>query len=273
MNIDLSIIDHEDLEFLVADLLKAEGFTIESGPSRGPDRGKDLLAVRYKTCDIGFYVNERILVECKHFYKSGKSVKESDIGYFENKLKTHNANRYLLVTSSVVSETVKNHIEATSQDFSSGLNATYWAKNDLIERISNNKAVYKKYFTSWDKEAEEAVSYVNNHLYSAHMGAMLWTEDVSIVFGNDGYKSPKVKERINLLRKELHTKNIKELSFSISDKESSWVMVVNSKEAEKLHDIIWGLAKKHHDPIIVECQRNKAFSLLVSYFSEPHKQL
>jgi len=78
MQIDFSQIDYEDLEFLTSDLLRYQGFTIESPPARGPDQGKDLIAVRSVTDDIGFTDTERCLVECKHFFVSGKSVRESE---------------------------------------------------------------------------------------------------------------------------------------------------------------------------------------------------
>nr|WP_025007877.1 restriction endonuclease [Shewanella putrefaciens] len=133
MNIDFSKISGEDFEFLVAELLLEEGLTIESRPAIGPDAGKDLLVIRNSTCSLGYPSVERILVECKH---TKANVSESDLGYYERKMEKHKANRYLLVTTSSVTESVRNHFEATNNS-ETDKKAIYWTKNDL-------KSIYLK---------------------------------------------------------------------------------------------------------------------------------
>ena len=277
VNIDFSQIDNEDLEFLTADLLRSKGFTIESATSRGPDQGKDLLAIRNRTDDIGYVETEKLMVECKHFYKSGKSVREIDIGNFETKMKQHNANRYLLVTTSNISETVKNQLLAVTKDQSSPRKATYWAKHDLNEMLEYNQGIYEKHFHSWSAEAKEAVEYVNNHLFPAHRGALLWCPGVTVVFGNDGYESDKCKAQITHIRKCISGFPYEELAFATDTGKYSWVLLIASPEAYELHKLVWQSFLKFSgvkpDQIAYEHEYNEASNRLYSYFDIPHKPL
>lgn len=79
---DFKIIETgEDFELLCEDVLKAMGLDIQSRPSRGPDGGADIIVSMIETNDIGFRQESRILIECKHFAHSGRSVKR--IRYWE----------------------------------------------------------------------------------------------------------------------------------------------------------------------------------------------
>ncbi|WP_339746978.1 restriction endonuclease [uncultured Rubinisphaera sp.] len=275
MNVDFSQIDHEDLEFLTADLLRSKGFTIESAPSRGPDQGKDLLAIRNRTDDIGYIESEKLMVECKHFYKSGKSVREKDIGNFETKMKQHNANRYLLVTTSNISETVKNQLLAVTKDQSSSRKATYWTKHDLNEMLEHNQVIYEKYFHSWSIEVNEAVDYVHNHLFPAHRGAMLWCPGVSVVFGNDGYGSEKCKRLVEKIRKSISEGSYKELAFTTDKENYSWALLVDSPESYDLHKLVWQcfleFSMNNDSQIAYDHESDEAYDRLYSYFNNPHK--
>ena len=144
--IDFNKISPEDFELLSEDLLRSLGFTIESRPARGPDKGKDILATRYVTDIIGNVEEERYLVECKHLSKSNKSVLESDIGNFQAKLSLHKANRYLLITTTIPSETVKDHLGAISRDPTNPYKAGFWARHDLARLLQENSLVRNRYF-------------------------------------------------------------------------------------------------------------------------------
>ncbi|MBI5016840.1 MAG: restriction endonuclease [Deltaproteobacteria bacterium] len=68
--------DSDDWELFARDFLSELGFTIESPPDRGPDQGKDLLALESVVGKLHSYTF-RWLVSCKHFAQSGKAVNES----------------------------------------------------------------------------------------------------------------------------------------------------------------------------------------------------
>ena len=97
----------EDFELLCEDLLQAMGFTVEAKVARGPDLGKDIVAVRTTTDPAGFSETHRYLVECKHYAGSGKSVREPDLGSPIARMGAHNCDRYILATTTVPSEKVR----------------------------------------------------------------------------------------------------------------------------------------------------------------------
>ena len=68
--------DSDDWELFARDVLSEMGFTIESPPDRGPDQGKDMLALETITGKLHHYTF-RWLVSCKHFATSGNAVNES----------------------------------------------------------------------------------------------------------------------------------------------------------------------------------------------------
>ncbi|ADT89694.1 TPA: restriction endonuclease [Vibrio parahaemolyticus] len=267
MNIDLSQINHEDLEFLVADLLLEEGLTLESRPAVGPDAGKDLLAIRHATCSLGYPSLERILVECKH---TKANVSESDLGYYEKKMEKHGANRYLLVTTSSVTESVRNNFESTNNS-REDKKAIYWTKNDLKAIISKHECIYERYFVSWDTEINKALRFTKQHFMEVHKGALLWSSNTTFIFGNDGYSSDFVRNYIEEMKAGLDRQQVKVLSFKVFDGGYSWGMLVDSIEARALFDMVWESTIANKDKDIATYQKQKAYSRLVSFFSEPHQ--
>ena len=105
------IADGEKFELLCEDLLRALGFAIEAEVARGPDLGKDIIATKTTTDELGFSREHHFLVECKHYAKSGNSVREPDIGNPIARMGTHNCDRYILATSTVASEKVRKQLE------------------------------------------------------------------------------------------------------------------------------------------------------------------
>ena len=79
--IDFTLIKSgEEFEMFCEDLLKAKGYDIASRPARGPDGGKDMIISFEYTDPLGFNERLRILIECKHFAKSNRSVREEHVG-------------------------------------------------------------------------------------------------------------------------------------------------------------------------------------------------
>lgn len=278
MKIDFSQVSYEEFEFLVEDLLEVKGFTIVSRPARGSDRGKDIIAVRDTKDDMGVIGRERYLVECKHFKKA--SVKEADIGNWQSKMQVHQANRYLLVTSSLVSETVKDQLAALTADNGDNRSAIFWARSDLQELLLRHSDVKNKYFFSWEEEAEIAANYLGNHHFSAHRGAILWTSNVTAVFGNDGYSSnisgdseatQRTRKEVEGLKQKLLQLGTEELAFELSPDGYSWVVLVKSDNAKELNDLVWDCYPSGSSSN--NSQYEEAAKRLRSYWDTPFKEL
>ncbi len=94
--IDFTEITHTDdtWELFARDFLIELGFFIESTPDRGPDGGKDLLVSGQLKGALGKY-RFKWLVSCKHFAKSGKSVKEADEPNPIERIKSFGANGFI----------------------------------------------------------------------------------------------------------------------------------------------------------------------------------
>jgi formylglycine-generating enzyme required for sulfatase activity len=148
MPVDFTQIESgEDFELLCEDLLQAMGFTIEAKVARGPDLGKDIIATRTLPDLAGFSEPHRYLVECKHYAKSGKSVREADIGSPIGRMGNHNCDRYILVTSTVPSEKVRAQLDGIP-NLAPHCRATTWSKGDLTGFLDAHPDVRERYFPS-----------------------------------------------------------------------------------------------------------------------------
>jgi len=148
MRIDFTQIETgEDFELLCEDLLQAMGFTIEAKPARGPDLGKDIIAIKTIIDDVGIPDTHRYLVECKHYAKSGRSVLERDVGNPVARMATNNCDRYLLATSTVSSEKLRTQL-AGMPNIASKYKAAIWSKSDLTRRLDAHPDVCARHFPS-----------------------------------------------------------------------------------------------------------------------------
>ncbi|MFX1320387.1 MAG: restriction endonuclease [Promethearchaeota archaeon] len=134
MPIDFSSLSGEDFEFFCRDLLESIGIEIVEGPSRGPDRKKDLI-IRYSVKDvIGRHQNYKFLVQCKNKAVSNKSVYESELGDIRSACKIHNTDGYFLITTTIPSTSVQDNFKAINQE---GQYIThYWDRFTLEKYIS-----------------------------------------------------------------------------------------------------------------------------------------
>ncbi len=145
-DIDLSIIDPETFEFLCRDILIEFGLEIERHPSRGADRGVDVVATYAETDKLGYQNILRVAVECKHFAKSGRSVREADVGNVVERVLSHNCNRYLLMTSTLASTSLAHQLEGITNNPSIPIRAMSWSRVELLERIAKSPNLKLKYF-------------------------------------------------------------------------------------------------------------------------------
>lgn len=281
MKIDLTEITSEDFEFLIEDILIKKGFSIISRPSRGPDLGKDIIVERYVQDDMKNTFFERYLVECKHFAVSKKSVRENDLKNIVERIKLHKANRYLIATSTVISEVVNNQLKAISSDESTTYKCAFWTKNDILETLKNHPEIAKKYFEilDWKKVTQELADQLQKHHFEAHRGAILYIKNITAVFGNDGYKSSKAKERkkinepvlleIENLRKLMKKRNEKEIAFGLSRDQFSWVMLVESNKTSEYNKVIWECIDI--DASLKKTQFDVAYRQIWSFQKSPFK--
>ena len=147
--IDFTVLDGEQFEELCEDLFKAMGYD-DPPPERsgrGPDGGRDLMVTEHRISGIlGAPRRFRWLVECKNFAKSNKSVQPRDIGAITDKLALHNADGYLLVTTTIPSTSVEQTIRGIDDNERVPSEATYWARPRLTEELLKHRHVYEKYF-------------------------------------------------------------------------------------------------------------------------------
>jgi formylglycine-generating enzyme required for sulfatase activity len=147
MHIDLTQVDPEEFELLCEDLLHAMGFFIGAKVSRGPDLGRDIIAVQTTTDLVGFSETHRYLIECKHYAKSGRSVREKDIGSPIARMGTHDCDRYILITSTVPSEQARKQLAKVTSTVPY-YQATTWSKGDLARLLDEYPNVRERYFPS-----------------------------------------------------------------------------------------------------------------------------
>lgn len=74
---DLATGDQDAFEMFARDFLEFQGYEIRSGPDRGPDSGRDLVAVETRS-GAGGQTQVQWLVSCKHKAHSGRSVTLGD---------------------------------------------------------------------------------------------------------------------------------------------------------------------------------------------------
>ncbi len=151
--LDFTLIENgEEFEQLCEDILRNKGIEIITKPSRGPDFGVDIIATITVTDNIGISEKHRILIECKHFAKSNRSVRENDIGNIIERTIANNCHKYLLITSTTVSSVVSYQLQGITNNPSIPFSATFWAKNDLDKIINEYPDIRDRYFIKKQKE-------------------------------------------------------------------------------------------------------------------------
>lgn len=147
MYIDFTRIESgEDFELLCEDLLQSIGFQIASKVARGPDLGKDIIAVSNSTDIAGINEIHRYLVECKHFALSGRCVKEADVGSPISRMGSHKCDRYILITSTIPCEKLRDQLESIDNS-APHYKAITWSRGDLRRLLDEHPKVRDRYFT------------------------------------------------------------------------------------------------------------------------------
>lgn len=146
----------EDLEALIREL----GRRLDLKPEwtgRGADRGRDLYFTERRKGALGAY-EVRWIVSCKDFAQSGRSVSENDVGSVSDKIRQHNAQGFLLATTTTASTGLKAMLDGINNP---GLMETQvWDRHelenlllqdihiDLVKRFLPSSYTVLKRFTS-----------------------------------------------------------------------------------------------------------------------------
>lgn len=136
----------EGLEALTRELGKRLGLN-PAWSGRGPDDGKDLLFTEIINGQLA-NVKIRWLVSCKDFSESGRAVNETDAGSILDKVKQHNANGFLLVTTTTVTSGLKKVLDGLNKGEIDRIRTHVWDGYSLQLRLldSSNIDLLKIFF-------------------------------------------------------------------------------------------------------------------------------
>lgn len=92
----------------------------------------------------------------------------------------------------------------------------------------------------------------NDHrLLSVHRGAKPWSDEASIIFGNDGSTKEGLGERtlrqIGNVRGMLQERGIEQIGFAISASGSTWVILAATCDVDWLREMVWKAFFEAHD--------------------------
>lgn len=136
----------EDFENFAAQLLNQLEFEILSAPGRGIDAGVDLIVRTPKDPALG--ISTVFLVQCKHLATSGRAVGLSDLNGISvsDLLVKHAAQGYLLITSTVASQSLQDHFNEIRSR--TGKQLLIWNKTNIEEQIvqAKNPNLVQRYF-------------------------------------------------------------------------------------------------------------------------------
>ncbi|RKH53173.1 restriction endonuclease [Corallococcus llansteffanensis] len=123
----------EELEALTEHILRGLRYDpFRSG--RGADGGKDLHCIQRVKSDLAEY-SRTWLVQCKHFAHSGRGVNEDDIGSIVDKCRKHQADGFLVVTTTVLTNELVKTLEAIAAEKRDGIVTGYWDEHRLRELL------------------------------------------------------------------------------------------------------------------------------------------
>jgi tetratricopeptide (TPR) repeat protein len=129
----------QQFEILVRQLVEAEGYRLLSDLGGKPDIGFDILAERVTGVPVASG-SEKVVIECKHYIRSGKVVGSLDIDAWQARMIEHGATGYLLVTSSRVTESLARRLREFTQN-SSPRWAAWWDIDELTKHLEEQSAI------------------------------------------------------------------------------------------------------------------------------------
>lgn len=107
--------DQDTFEMFAREFLELTGYRIVSGPDRGADQGRDLIAEEIRT-GVGGETKIRWLVSCKHFAYSGRAVGANDELNISDRVKAHGCQGFIGFYSSLASAGLTQRLEALQRE-------------------------------------------------------------------------------------------------------------------------------------------------------------
>jgi hypothetical protein len=107
--------DQDTFEMFARDFLELTGYRILSGPDRGADQGRDLIAEETRI-GVGGKTTVRWLVSCKHTAHSGRAVGVNDELNILDRVRAHSCQGFIGFYSTVASAGLTQRLEALQRE-------------------------------------------------------------------------------------------------------------------------------------------------------------
>jgi hypothetical protein len=125
------------LQNLVAAIGRGLGYRIIEPGGTGADQGRDLYFATSPEIIRGLQTHSKVLVSCKDTAKSGKRLKPHDLDAFDLRVKQHQCDGYLLVTTVMPTDDVVKLVHDVANR--SNFPATIWQPDDLRDILLNGQ--------------------------------------------------------------------------------------------------------------------------------------
>src|SRR5437867_920193 len=107
--------DLDTFEMFAREFLELTGYRIVSGPDRGADQGRDLIAEETRT-GVGGKTTVRWLVSCKHMAHSGRAVGVDDELNISDRVRAHRCQGFIGFYSTLASAGLTQRLEALQRE-------------------------------------------------------------------------------------------------------------------------------------------------------------
>jgi hypothetical protein len=149
--------DGESFELFCAAVLRVLGFEILSPPGRGLDGGVDMIIRSPLDPNLG--ITSSFIVQCKHYAKSGRSVGVDDLTgiSISDLIVKYAAQGYLLITSTVVSQSLQSHLNGLQHV--TGRQLVVWDRDILEARLAkaNDANLVQRYFPASGRQLRDSI--------------------------------------------------------------------------------------------------------------------
>lgn len=144
---NFSELDDDEFEELCKDLMRREGFQNVrrlSGPGSG-DQRRDLHAEENLASRTGSPLQTRILVQCKNYAGSKRTISPTMIENLANRARSLNYNRILMITSHDLSSNAKTIAMGMATNPVWGIIADWWNKHNLTTLLLKYPDLRRRY--------------------------------------------------------------------------------------------------------------------------------